>query len=456
MVKEIEIYDGKKIKVDFTKVDEYICKCFAIFLFIIYILFPDKEIGVGVVSFKNMVLIVVTVVTFITVVASNILKGNFRINKYFVMLGIYLVLILLSGLNSEYPKNVWFGINGRYEGIVTLFCYFVCFYLFYKGFKYNEKIFDLVTIAVLIVSGHGILQALLTNTEYFVSNHPYMAYSNFTNPNMFSSLLTMFLPIYLVKYFVDKKDSEYYIYVCGIIFAALVCAKTFGGYFTFIVYFIILSIYFLVIAKNKRKVLLKLLILVSVFLLVFIVLNICNDFIYFEEIGINAVDIKQTASGEKVEEFGNHRMVIWKMCLDIINKYPVLGVGPDSLGDEVFRNNMDKDGNLIDKNIADKAHNEYIHVAVTTGIPSLMVYLCFIFTIVISLLLKYIKYVKDGKMLSENAMMLVAVASSISAYLIQAFGNISIFAVAPLFWAMLGIGAKISNKNYNGEMLEDE
>lgn len=452
MVKEIEIYDGKKVKVDFNKVDEYICKCFSIFLFIIYVLFPDREIGLGQVSFKNMVLIIVTIFTLITLLASNILKGSFNINKYIVMLAIYLVLIILSGLNSKYPENAMFGIDGRYEGIVTLFSYFVCFYIFYRGFSCSEKIFNLITIAVLVVSCHGIVQALLSDSYSFLGDHEYMGYSNFTNPNMFSSVLTLFLPIYLIKYYIDSKDSGNYIYICGIIFAALVCTKTFGGYFTFIVYFIALSIYFVIISKNRKSILLKILKLLVVFLVIFIVLNASNDFVYFEEIGINTEDIEKTVSGKKVKELGNYRLFIWEMCLEIIGKYPLFGVGPDSLGTEVIRNYMHKDGYLLKELVVDKAHNEYIHIAVTTGIPSLIVYLCFIFTILISLLLKYIKYVKEGKVLNKNAMMLVAVTASISSYLIQAFGNISIFAVAPLFWAMLGIGAKISRKDYKEEI----
>lgn len=449
MVKEIEIYNGKKIKVDFNKVTEYICACFSIFLFIIYILFPDKEMGPGVVSVKNNILIVVTAFTFITLLATYVLKREFKIDKYIIVLGIYLGLIIVSAFNSKYINNTWFGIDGRYEGVVTLVCYFVCFYLFYKGFKYNEKIFELMTIAVILNAGYGVIQAIFGDIQYARSDLPNTGWSIFTNPNMFSSFLTLFMPIYLVKYFLDKKDKDYYIYVCGIVFAGLVCTKTFGGYLTFAIYFTVLSIYFICISKDKKEILQKVLKILIVFLVIFMVLNASNNFVYFDEIGINALSVKEVATGEKdINTLGTNRMFIWKLCLDIVGKNPVFGVGPDSLGREVYNNYFYKDDYLWDTILVDKAHNEYLHVAVTTGIPSVLVYVCFLVMIVTSLILKYKKYVKNGEILENKTMMLVAVSASIGSYLIQAFANISIFAVAPLFWAMLGVGAKISEKEY--------
>lgn len=442
MIKEIKIYADKKVTVDFDKVYEYICTIFSIFLFGIYILFPDKEIGVGVASVKNIILIVTTTITFITLIGVNILKGNFKFDRYVGILGIYLSLIVLSAIYSKYPDNALFGIDGRCEGIITLACYFIIFYIFYKGFKYNEKVFNFVTIALLCVSCFGIIEALFNTTAM-----RYMAASNFGNPNMFSSLLTLFLPIYLIRYFLDKEDKDYYIYICSIIFAALVCTKTFGGYFTFAIYFTVLSIYFVCISKDKKEIVGKIFKILLVFFIVFLLLNMCNDFVYFEEIGVNALSVKQVSNGD-IEQFGNNRIYIWKLCLKIVAKYPVFGVGPDSLGDYVIQNYLEKDEYLFGKTVIDKAHNEYLHVAVTTGIPSALVYICFLVMIVIALVLKYKKYVKNGEILEVKTMMLVAVSASIASYLIQAFGNISVFDVAPLFWAMLGIGAKISEKEY--------
>lgn len=83
--------------------------------------------------------------------------------------------------------------------------------------------------------------------------------------------------------------------------------------------------------------------------------------------------------------------------------------------------------------IPDKAHNEYLNIAVTLGIPALIVYMIFLIAIVFPNL-KYIFKRKD----------IFIILSIIGSYLVQAFFNISTIGIAPLFWLTLGI---IDNKN---------
>lgn len=83
--------------------------------------------------------------------------------------------------------------------------------------------------------------------------------------------------------------------------------------------------------------------------------------------------------------------------------------------------------------IPDKAHNEYLNIAVTLGIPALIVYMIFLIAIVLPNL-KYIFKRKD----------IFIILSIIGSYLVQAFFNISTIGIAPIFWLCLGI---IDNKN---------
>ena len=120
----------------------------------------------------------------------------------------------------------------------------------------------------------------------------------------------------------------------------------------------------------------------------------------------------------------------------------LFGIGPDSLKAEMLSRKI-----LLNGVIIDKAHNEYLQIAVTTGILSLIAYLVFIWFVCTSLLKKYIKNVKKKRRLDNDNIMIIAVAASLVSYLVQAFGNISIIGVAPLFWGMLAIGANISKNN---------
>ncbi len=83
--------------------------------------------------------------------------------------------------------------------------------------------------------------------------------------------------------------------------------------------------------------------------------------------------------------------------------------------------------------IPDKAHNEYLQIAVTLGIPALMVYVIFLGMIIFP----NFKYIFKQKYR-------FILLSIIGSYLVQAFFNISTIGIAPLFWFVLGI---IDNKN---------
>ena len=84
----------------------------------------------------------------------------------------------------------------------------------------------------------------------------------------------------------------------------------------------------------------------------------------------------------------------------------------------------------------DKAHNEYLQIAATIGIPALIVYLSF---------LSLILFPKMKEMFKNKLLFILVL--TIICYLTQAFFNISTIGVAPLFWMLLGI---IDNKEMIG------
>jgi O-antigen ligase len=105
----------------------------------------------------------------------------------------------------------------------------------------------------------------------------------------------------------------------------------------------------------------------------------------------------------------------------------LLGSGPDTFGivypkDTVFK------GVTVDK-----AHNEYLQIAVTLGIPALLVYLFF----TAHVLLTGLK--AASRMKGENQILLFGLLAICIGYLTQAFFNISVITVAPFFWVILGI-----------------
>ena len=79
------------------------------------------------------------------------------------------------------------------------------------------------------------------------------------------------------------------------------------------------------------------------------------------------------------DKLGSNRIQIWKVVIELIEKHPIFGVGTDNLKNGVGENLTETSIDFIQraKGIMDKAHNEYLHIAVTIGIPALILYLTF-------------------------------------------------------------------------------
>ena len=140
--------------------------------------------------------------------------------------------------------------------------------------------------------------------------------------------------------------------------------------------------------------------------------------------------------GERADYAGAERGFIWKRVVELIKRRPLVGYGIENLG-EVFNKYYGQD--MIDLwgevRYVDKAHNEYLHIAVTSGIPSLLSYL--IFTIQI---------IKKGFTKLHNDSIMLLLLSSVLGYMTAAFFNISVVSVAYVYWIFLGMIASYYNK----------
>jgi len=427
-----------------NNLNKIISVIFFTLLFSVFILLPEN-FDIGHYSLKTSYFSIISIITTSLLIIFNIRSiKSLKIDIIEILLCIYSLLILVSTTNSNYIReSLWGFPQGRGEGIFTLYSYLLCFYISSKIYNKSKLVENLTTISVVIISGVGILQALIGRYYGFafegIKDAEYMSFGTMINPNFFSTFITIFLPIFIISY-LHNKDS-YMLYIIGILFGALVCSKSLGGYLTFIIYTLVVFIYFIIISKNKKTVLKQISALLILFITVFILLNGVNDNKYFEELNIIKDDIKNVT--ETSESFGNNRGYIWSVCFEIVKDNWLFGIGPDSLGREVISNYMNRDDYIFGELVLDKAHNEYLHIAVTTGIPSLLVYILILGIILFNLVKKFIYYIKNKELNSDNAIFLVAISASILAYLVQGIVNISVTCVAPLFWCILGIGYNI-------------
>lgn len=129
------------------------------------------------------------------------------------------------------------------------------------------------------------------------------------------------------------------------------------------------------------------------------------------------------------DEFGSHRIYIWKQVWELVWEAPLLGGGPDTLGQRGligFSRYSNELKRLITSSI-DVAHNEYLNILVNQGLLSLLPYLAAIgFSLYV-----WWKNADDDVVCIGGAALLF--------YCIHAFFGISMCMSAPCFWIALAV-----------------
>ncbi len=134
---------------------------------------------------------------------------------------------------------------------------------------------------------------------------------------------------------------------------------------------------------------------------------------------------------------------LWGETTGIIKENPIFGVGADCL---IYTQTGTVSDVISDPNTFDRPYNDYLYIAVTRGIPSLIAYLALIF-LVMKKAFGGVNVFMKQKSEWIGAGLLIAIIS----YLLVSFIGISVNTVAPYFWIILGIaysqGGKLSEGN---------
>lgn len=359
-----------------------------------------------------------------------------------LVLGFYFFIVLSTIFSINLQVSL-IGFTGRYEGFFALTTYILIYYFAKYYFKNYKHFFTILFLLVAIISIISILQ-FYSFTPIKLSKYYNTATGTFGNPNFLGTFTSIFLPMFMALYLL--KGQKRYLLLASIVFFSMVCSLTRSAWVAFGICSIIGFIY-IVICKNKA------------FYFRMVAIIICFVLVLALEAGLTKLtkqfnadritnkystlvtDIKDVSTGNTNNSTGSGRIMIWKMCLDTIKLHPILGCGPDALPYSFVLeqpDNMEEYKALYPGILPDKAHNEYLQIAATMGIPALLFYLAFVGTIL---------YRNYKKCLHDNVSFVFAIC--ITSYLIQAFFNISIIGIAVLFWMMLGLS---ENKDFRNSI----
>lgn len=146
--------------------------------------------------------------------------------------------------------------------------------------------------------------------------------------------------------------------------------------------------------------------------------------------------------------FGSGRGYLWSRSIPLLKDTLILGHGPDTY--PAYFPQQDIAGKINGLGyttlIADKPHSWYLQIGINTGVLSLIALMVFFCWYIIKALMKWKR--------TENTFSYFLGTASLCAvigYCVTAIANDSTVAVAPVFWAVLGIGlATLNNKKLDG------
>ncbi len=120
-----------------------------------------------------------------------------------------------------------------------------------------------------------------------------------------------------------------------------------------------------------------------------------------------------------INRAGSGRIGLWRSTIGVIKEHPILGIGLDTL--------------QLANIGTDKAHNDFLDIAVTRGLLGLGIY----FWLLITIALVFLKTCR--RLTGDNRILFACLGACELGYLIQNQFNFGLICIMSLFWASMGM-----------------
>jgi putative inorganic carbon (HCO3(-)) transporter len=354
------------------------------------------------------------------------------------LLLVYFAFLIISLFFTDILIFSVFGRPDRSEGIITFFIYMTLFLIGRHSKISDNKFYTAIIYTAVIVSIYGILQYHGFDPfprNYRTLNYGKSAFSTMGNPNFLGSYLVLMIPLTVYLYIIKKRNFGLLSY--SVLFYCLLCTKTRGAWLGTIVSAMCFFILHIISDKNFKYYLKRYFVIILISIIIILLFNLLSDGGLVNRFLSILFDANEFLSGgDKSDYTGSHRGFIWKRVIELIKTRPLTGYGIENLGEtfiKYYSNDMVEFWGEI--RYVDKTHNDFLNIAVTTGVPSMIIYLSFVISVIN----------KGVKNLQNNMGLLLL--PSVLGYLAAIFFNISVTSVAYVYWIFLGMIASNTIKS---------
>ncbi|WP_313257402.1 O-antigen ligase family protein [Lacrimispora sp.] len=417
---------------------------------------------------------------------------------------VYLMVAIISTISSDYLYESFWGNEGRYTGLFLIIWYVVSYFCVSRFWKFKSWYIDIILAAGMLVCLFGITDYFKLDIFKFkiamVAEQRHIFTSTIGNINTYTSYVGIIVAIATVLFATDSKvKNMIWHYFCMVIcFFAIIMGVSDNAYLSLGTLFGLLPLY---LFKNKNGVQ-RYVTILATFISVVQCIDWINSYFGESVLGIESafnmviefrglsylaiglwgiaiilhfITYKKENESKEIggmprylwmvflfltvltilyvlydcnvagnaakygslssyflfnDDWGTHRGYIWRMAMECFQSLPlwkkIVGYGPETFGILV----MYKTANNPYNQLFDSAHNEYLHMLTTVGFAGLIAYISFISG-----------YIRKCLHYKRRNPYIMAIMFGVICYSIQAFVNLNLPIVTPVFWLLLGMGA---------------
>ena len=354
-----------------------------------------------------------------------------KIDIFLILLGIFGII---STIFAENKGVALYGYYLRFEGLLQLLYYYSLMYL--SSFIYKEKYRNIILDFIL---AFGFINSLICLIQVFdifkfipiIHRGTKHGMGLITHFNFYGSYMVLCMGLSLGKFlYCDKKFSYIYLILFLFFYGSMLGCNTLSAIVGLGFICLLIFGYFIYNLVKKNKVdFIKYIVLLLLTLLISFGMVKTGKTKLFKDVIKLSVETSEVAKGNFDDSYGTSRMFIWKNTLKVVPKYILHGAGIDNLcfafGEKMLY--MESPTTIT---YVDKAHNEYLQKLVCEGIFSCITYISMLFIIFIDALKSIFK---------DKNYIVMALFLAFFGYVIQAFFNISVIDIAPIFWIVCGL-----------------
>lgn len=366
----------------------------------------------------------------------------------------YLGITTLATIFSINPSLSIFGGFQRYEGLITIINYALIFLLATNTIRSEEdihRIFDAALSSAIIVSSIGILQRFNLNLLE-LATQAIQTGSTMGNSAFLGMYLVLIIPLALTLSFARKKPRQKILPVLASLTSFICLIFTYARGSWVAIFFMAIAAGIILVIQKKPVINKKVAIgFASIFILILIgtalLAPLRAEVIVIKDRLLSLADFKSGTIAT--------RLILWESTLKIIASKPILGYGPETLMIIYPKYLPDKIYMLEQRVFYDRAHNQTLEIAATTGILGLIAYLWIIGTLlwwgikILNHLSKDQSRNPVCRQARQNYFIFLGLMIGLVGYILNTQFNPTSINFAPLFWIFLSLAMVFPNPDLN-------